>query len=65
MKNIYADKNEKDLHKALTEKRGLLRDFYFGLAGGKVTNVKQGRNLRKEVARIMTYLRNGKKEGKV
>ncbi|MEX0918383.1 MAG: 50S ribosomal protein L29 [Candidatus Paceibacterota bacterium] len=66
MKKVtYADKGIKDLRKLLTDKRKALRDFYFGLAGGKVTNVKSGRNLRKEIARIMTRLRELVEEGKV
>ncbi len=50
-------KSDQDLKKLLVEKRGNLRDFYFSVAGGKVTNVKAARNLRKDIARIFTILR--------
>ncbi len=35
-----------------------LRNFRFGLAGSKSRNVKEGRNLRKDIARIKTELRS-------
>ena len=49
-------KNEKDLLKELFEKQKTLRDFRFGIAGSKARNVREGRGLRKEIARIMTEL---------
>lgn len=48
------DKNEKDLLKMLREKQESLRTFRFGIAGSKVRNVREGRNTRKEIARIKT-----------
>lgn len=48
------DKNEKDLTKLLTEKEESLRAFRFGLSGSKTRNVREGRALRKEIARILT-----------
>jgi ribosomal protein L29 len=48
------DKNEKDLLKMLREKQESLRAFRFGIAGSKVRNVREGRNTRKEIARIKT-----------
>lgn len=57
MKKItYTGKKREDLIKALYEKRTALRDFRFGLAGSKTRNVKEGFNLKKEIARIMTEL---------
>lgn len=50
------NKSEKDLRKMLNEKRETLRNFRFGIAGSKVRDVKEGRNTRKEVARILTEL---------
>jgi len=50
------DKNEKDLKKMLAEKKESLRSFRFGVAGSKVRNVREGRNLKKEIARIFTEL---------
>jgi len=50
-------KTEKDLHKMLNEKRETLRKFRFGSSGSKSKNVKEGSNVKKEVARILTELR--------
>ena len=47
-----------DLRKTLTEKREALRAFRFGGAGSRTRNVREGRNLRKEIARILTELRS-------
>ena len=49
-----------DLTRLITEKREALRAFRFGSAGAKAKNVKEGRNLRKDIARIMTEM--GKKK---
>jgi len=49
-------KKESDLHKELAEKRKSLREFRFGVSGSKVKNIKEARNLRKEIARILTDL---------
>lgn len=50
------NKEEKDLMKLLGEKREALRAFRFGIAGSKTRNTKEGRALRKEIARILTEL---------
>ena len=50
------NKNKTDLSKMLTEKRNALRDFRFGIAGSKVRNVKEGKTLKKDIARILTKL---------
>ena len=42
----------------LKEKREALRVFNFALSGGKVKNMKEGGNLKKEIARIMTAINN-------
>ncbi len=63
MKKIsYAGKNTEDLKKTLMEKRKALRDINFGIAGSKAKNVKEGREIRKEIARIMTELNKPVKE---
>ncbi|MCW9054483.1 MAG: 50S ribosomal protein L29 [Candidatus Pacebacteria bacterium] len=51
-------KTDKDLIKTLNEKRESLRAFRFGISGSKTRNVKEGRNTRKEVARILTELKS-------
>lgn len=55
MKNI-SDKNDKELEKALAEKQKSLRLFRFGVAGSKIKNIKEGRNLRKKIAQILTEI---------
>lgn len=52
----YKDKTITDLNKLIAEKREGIRAFRFGSTGSKTKNVKLGRTLRKEVARIMTEL---------
>lgn len=57
-----------ELKKSAAEKRTLLRTFRFGGAGSRTRNVREGRNLRKEIARILTELSsraiaNSKKNG--
>lgn len=54
--NEFKDKNKKDLLKVLSEKRDALQSFRFGVTGGKTRNVKEGRTLRKDIARIQTEL---------
>ncbi|MES3005732.1 MAG: 50S ribosomal protein L29 [Patescibacteria group bacterium] len=52
----YKGKSKKDLVKTLVEKRDALQNFRFGISGGKAKNVKEGRTIRKEIARIQTEL---------
>ena len=56
-------KNITDLEKTLAEKREGIKAFRFNVAGSKSTNVKEGRNLKKEVARTLTALREKAKQG--
>ncbi|MFA6601783.1 MAG: 50S ribosomal protein L29 [Candidatus Paceibacterota bacterium] len=49
-------KTAADLHKLIAEKREALRVFRFGAAGAKTKNVKEGSQIRKDIARIMTAL---------
>ena len=49
-------KTREDLHKLISEKREAIRIFRFGSAGAKTKNVKEGRELKKDIARIMTVL---------
>jgi ribosomal protein L29 len=52
----FKGKTEKDLKKALAEKRKALQSFRFNISGSKTRNVKEGRGIRKEIAQIMTEL---------
>jgi ribosomal protein L29 len=49
-------KTEKELKDLLTEKREALRAFRFAMSGSKTKNLKEGFNLKKEIAQIMTIL---------
>ncbi len=56
---LYKDlqkKNDTDLQKLLVEKQEKLRGFRFSMAGTKMRNVKEGSELRKEIAKIKTEL---------
>jgi len=50
------NKTEKELTQMLKDKKEALRVFRFALSGGKTKNIKEGQNLKKEIARIMTFL---------
>lgn len=56
MKTKITETNEKDLLKMLADKRTELSNFKFGVAGTKVKNVKTVRNLRRQIAQILTKL---------
>ncbi len=45
-----------DLRKEIAEKREALRQFRFGSAGSRSRNTREGRNLRKDIARLLTAL---------
>lgn len=53
-------KNKADLQKLLGEKKEALHAFRFGTAGSKLKNMKEGKNLRKDIARILTELNSNK-----
>lgn len=52
----FKNKNDKELHKMIAEKRLALQAFRFGSSGSKTRNVKEGRGLRREIARMQTEL---------
>ncbi|PIP86524.1 50S ribosomal protein L29 [Candidatus Campbellbacteria bacterium CG22_combo_CG10-13_8_21_14_all_43_18] len=58
-------KKEADLGKLLKEKRQSLQNFRFSLSGSKTRNTKEGRALRKDIARILTVMNERKRETKV
>lgn len=55
-KSEFKGKDTADLAKLLREKREALRTFGMEVMSGKQKNVKAGRALRKDVARIMTEM---------
>lgn len=50
------EKANKELQEMLQERRRSLRLFRFGVTGSKIKNVKEGRNTRKAIARILTEI---------
>lgn len=46
--------------KLLSEKRDAERGFRFGITGSKTRNVKEGKSIKKEIARILTELTSRK-----
>lgn len=49
-------KNTKELGALLTEKKTALRDFRFSVSGSNARNVKEGKVIKKDIARILTAL---------
>lgn len=54
-------KTVEERNKLLLEKREELRLSRLHLSGSKTRNTKEGKNLRKEIARILTVLNEGPK----
>jgi ribosomal protein L29 len=54
--NKLANKTKEELLTLLNEKREALRKFRFGISGSKAKNVKEGLILRRDIARILTFL---------
>ncbi len=48
--------SDKDLSKELANKRQAVGSFRFGVAGSKGKDVKEGKNLKKDIARILTEI---------
>ena len=54
-------KSKNELEKMLDEKAASLNKFRFSMSQSKLKNVKEGKNLRKEIAQILTVLNEAKK----
>ena len=52
----YKNKTKIELTKMIAEKREALKNFRFGIAGSKTKNMREGRSLRREIARLETQL---------
>jgi ribosomal protein L29 len=50
-------KNKGEISKMVDEKKAALSNFKFGVIGGKTKNVKEGKNLRKEIAQLLTVVK--------
>ncbi len=55
------NKNVKELNSLLSEKALALRTFRFAVAGSNVRNVKEGKAVKKDIARIKTLLNQNTK----
>ena len=51
-------KSKAELKKMLEGNREKLRQLRFGLAAGKVKNVKEIRGIKKQIAQILTIIKN-------
>ncbi len=58
--NEYKDKTTGELKAKLAEKREAGRVFRFEMSGSKIKNVKAGRAVRKDIARILTAMNAAK-----
>lgn len=56
----FKDKIDKDLIKLLGEKKDALSNFRFGISGSKTKNLKEGKNIKKEIAGILTEISSRK-----
>lgn len=54
------NRSVEDLQKDIADKREALRVFRFGGAGSRSRNVKEGRTIKKEIARLLTELNTRK-----
>jgi large subunit ribosomal protein L29 len=50
-------KSKKDLEKILDEKRRTLMDLRFNLTAGKLKKVREIREIKKDIARILTVMK--------
>jgi large subunit ribosomal protein L29 len=50
-------KTKEELLRDVKELRGKLRDLNFDLSSGKVKNVREIRNIKKDIARILTIIK--------
>ncbi len=58
--NELKQKSKEELQKTLEDDREKLRQLRFDLSAGKVKNVREIRNIKKEIARILTLLKISK-----
>ncbi|MEK7106769.1 MAG: 50S ribosomal protein L29 [Patescibacteria group bacterium] len=62
--NELKTQSTEELLRSVAEKREALRVFRFGGAGSRVRNVREGRNVRREIAQILTEVNSRKSEEK-
>lgn len=57
----FSKKKDSELIKELASKRTALKDFRFAIWGSKTRNTKEGKDLRREIAQILTEINARKK----
>ncbi|MDP2648448.1 MAG: 50S ribosomal protein L29 [bacterium] len=57
MTSEFSKKGIGELRKLIADKRESLRSFRFGGAGSRTRNTREGRMLRKDIARILTEIK--------
>ncbi|MEK7552354.1 MAG: 50S ribosomal protein L29 [Patescibacteria group bacterium] len=60
-KTDFKTKNKTELINLFKEKKENIRNFHFGISGSKTRDVKEGKKLKKEIARILTALNSSQK----
>ncbi|MDO8522090.1 MAG: 50S ribosomal protein L29 [bacterium] len=60
--NDIKSQSTEELLRTVAEKREALRVFRFGGAGSRVRDVREGRNVRREIAQILTEVQSRKNE---
>jgi len=55
-------KSDKELKRTLTTLRDKLRELRFNLTGGKVKNIKEVHQTKKDIARVLTLLKQHEKK---
>lgn len=53
----FSKRTPEELRAFVAEKREALRVFRFGASGSRARNVREGREMRKDIARALTELR--------
>lgn len=54
--NDIRKQTDKELAKLLAEARAAVRQFRFNVTGSKVKNIKEGANMRRFIARLLTEI---------
>lgn len=60
----FRQKSDKELNQTLISLRDKLRELRFNLTGGKVKNIKEIHQTKKDIARALTLLKEHAKENK-
>ena len=58
--STFTTQSTEELQKLIADKRESLRVFRFGGAGSRTRNVREGRTVRKDIARLLTELNSRK-----